>query len=188
MEAISFEIEIRDIHWLEEPKIHSWTTTGVTRLLKGVDQDSMLWLWNKIQNKKRQSRNRRIVPPPKYFEYTNYASLVPRAPKSPDHYKNQQNQDIITIMEGIKHDANKWSNYSLKQGCLRHHESILLSKKSSIILKLLREFHDSILGGHSGFVCTYWWITQHIWWLGMKEWIQSHVSSYIICQKNKIVS
>lgn len=99
--------------------------------------------------------------------------------------EDQQDQDIITIIEGIKHDATKWRTYSLKQGCLRCHGSIVSSKNLNIIVKLLREFHDSVLGGHSSFVRTYRQIKQHAWWSGMKEWIQSYVSSCIICQKNK---
>lgn len=74
----------------------------------------------------------------------------------------------------------------MKQGYLWHYGSIVLSKNSSLISNLLREFHDSILGEHLGFARAYRRIKQYVWWPRIKKQMRSYILSCIICQKNKI--
>ena len=50
---------------------------------------------------------------------------------------------------------------------------------------ILREFHDSASGGHSGFFRTYKRIATILFWEGMKKDIQEYVRTCEVCQRNK---
>ena len=50
---------------------------------------------------------------------------------------------------------------------------------------LLEEFHNSAIGGHSGFFRTYKRISAIIYWEGMRKDIQQYVATCEVCQINK---
>ena len=61
----------------------------------------------------------------------------------------------------------------------------MLPKGSSRIPLLLQEFHNSAVGGHSGFFRTYKRISEVVYWEGMRKDIQQHVATCEVCQMNK---
>jgi len=62
---------------------------------------------------------------------------------------------------------------------------MVVSQTSTLIPKILHTFHDSILGGHSGFLRTYERISGELYWRGMKAEIKKYVEQCEICQRNK---
>ena len=52
-------------------------------------------------------------------------------------------------------------------------------------VKICQAFHDTPLGGHSGFPVTYKRIRALFKWVGMKKKIQQFVQSCLICQQAK---
>lgn len=50
---------------------------------------------------------------------------------------------------------------------------------------MLPEFHDSAIGGHSGFLRTYKRVAHNLFWQGMKEDIRQYVAKCSICQRSK---
>ena len=61
----------------------------------------------------------------------------------------------------------------------------MLAKGSTRIPLILKEFHDSVSGGHSGFFRAYKRISSILFWEGMKKDIQKYVQECEICQRNK---
>jgi len=61
----------------------------------------------------------------------------------------------------------------------------VLSNGSSRIPLLLQEFHNSAMGGHSGFFRTYKQISKVVYWEGMRKDIQQHVATCESWQMNK---
>ena len=59
-------------------------------------------------------------------------------------------------------------NYTLQQGILRYKGRLVIAKNSSLIPAILHTYHDSVLGGHSGFLRTYKRMTGELFWVGMK--------------------
>ncbi|XP_054783927.1 uncharacterized protein LOC129290886 [Prosopis cineraria] len=57
-------------------------------------------------------------------------------------------QQLITDKEGVE-------GYSVIHGCLHYKERLVLPKESTRIPLLLKEYHDSPMGGHSGYLRTY---------------------------------
>lgn len=49
----------------------------------------------------------------------------------------------------------------------------------------MREFHDSPIGGHSGYLWTYKRLVGLFYWDGMRRDIQAYVSACDVCQRNK---
>ena len=62
---------------------------------------------------------------------------------------------------------------------------MVLSRNSSLIPRLLHTFHDSIPGGHSGFLRTYKRMSGELFWKGMKADVKRYVEECDICQRNK---
>ena len=63
----------------------------------------------------------------------------------------------------------KWKKEDCSKG------RMVVSQTSTLIPKILHTFHDSILGGHSGFLRTYERISGELYWRGMKAEIKKYV-------------
>lgn len=60
-----------------------------------------------------------------------------------------------------------------------------MSKSSSLIPAILHLYHNSVLGGHSGFLRTYKRLTGELCWIGMKADVKKYVEECYVCQQNK---
>jgi hypothetical protein len=65
--------------------------------------------------------------------------------------------------------------FTLTQGILRYKNKLWLGSSPDLQQQVLRAFHDSPVGGHSGFPVTYSCIKQLFYWPGMKSAIHSFV-------------
>ena len=75
--------------------------------------------------------------------------------------------------------------YQWNNGRLLYKGRMVLSLNSSLIPRVLHTFHDSILGGHSGFLRTYKRMSGELFWKGMKAEVKRYVEECDICQRNK---
>lgn len=62
---------------------------------------------------------------------------------------------------------------------------MVLAKTSAFIPLLLREYHDSPTGGHSGEVKTYLRLVSEWFWQGMRKEVAKYVRGCVVCQRNK---
>ena len=85
-------------------------------------------------------------------------------------------------------DGEKNSRFSVKNGMLHYKNRLVLSKTSSLIPAMLHTFHDSIVGGHSGFLRTYKRLTAELYWEGMKSDVKKHCEECLTCQRNKTLA
>lgn len=76
-------------------------------------------------------------------------------------------------------------NFTLINGLLRYKSCIWLGQDPALHLRIFSAFHDSPLGGHSGFPVTYKRIRSLFKWCGMKLFIKTQVQSCLICQQAK---
>ncbi|KAA0033837.1 Ty3/gypsy retrotransposon protein [Cucumis melo var. makuwa] len=53
---------------------------------------------------------------------------------------------------------------------------------------ILNTYHNSVVGGHSGFLRTYKRISSDLYWEGMKAGIRKHCEECLICQRNKLLA
>lgn len=66
-----------------------------------------------------------------------------------------EDEELQKVIEALEIDPDTHPNFHLHQGQLHYKNRIVISSKSSIIPTILHTFHDSIMGGHSGFLRTY---------------------------------
>ena len=94
-------------------------------------------------------------------------------------------EKLKKVMQEVLVQPDKHPGFELKQGKLWYKGRLLLSKASARIPKVLKEFHDSVVGGHSGFFRTYKRISSILFWEGMKRDIQKYVQECEVCQRSK---
>lgn len=87
----------------------------------------------------------------------------------------QADPKLKGIVQDILAQTDSQPGYSLKKGRLYYQNRLVLPKDSPRIPKILTEFHDSALGGHSGYFKTYKRIADVVYWEGMKSRIQEYV-------------
>ena len=76
-------------------------------------------------------------------------------------------------------------SYKLRDGLIFYKTRVVVPRVSEIRKKLLAEFHDSKLAGHSGVLRTYKRLAQQFYWPNMYKDVQDYVSTCAICQKTK---
>lgn len=97
----------------------------------------------------------------------------------------QSDEKLKGIMQDLLAHGDAHPGYQLKGGRLYHKGRLVIPKNSPRIPMILREFHDSAVGGHSGFFRTNKKISGVIFWEGMKQKIQQYVQACDVCQRNK---
>ncbi|MCI17765.1 Ty3/gypsy retrotransposon protein, partial [Trifolium medium] len=75
--------------------------------------------------------------------------------------------------------------FSVQQGVLLYQGRLVIGPQSAIIPKLLKEFHETPMGGHSGFLRTYRRVAENLYWVGMQKTIRDFVRTCDICQRQK---
>ena len=80
------------------------------------------------------------------------------------------------------------TKFLIKQGMLMYKDRLVLSKTSKLIPMLLHTYHDSVFGGHSGFLRTYKRLTGELFWEGMKQDVKRYCEECMVCQRNKTLA
>ena len=77
------------------------------------------------------------------------------------------------------------SHFSMIGDKLMFKGRYVIPPNSVFILVLLREYHDSPMGGHAGELKTYLRLASEWYWKGMRQEINRYVQHCIICQQQK---
>ena len=87
------------------------------------------------------------------------------------------------MVADLLQDPTARPGYVYKQGVLMYEGRLVISKQSTMIPILLKEFHSTPHGGHSGFYKTYRRLAANVYWVGMKGAVQEFVRSCDPCQR-----
>ena len=95
--------------------------------------------------------------------------------------------DVATsnLTRQIKNDPSSLDKFCLKRDILWYKECLYLYMNSTLKHKILKELHESPIGGHSGFLKTYHRVKQDFFWEGLKGDVQKCVAECLVCQRNK---
>ncbi|KAA0046496.1 protein disulfide-isomerase 5-4-like [Cucumis melo var. makuwa] len=85
-------------------------------------------------------------------------------------------------------DGEKGNKFSVQNGVLHYKNQLVLSKTSTLIPSMLHTFHDSVVGGHSGFLRTYKRLAAELYWEGLKIDVKKYCEECLICQRNKTLA
>lgn len=79
--------------------------------------------------------------------------------------------------------SHKW--FSLEGDVLKYKGRVVIPRQSELTTKLLREYHDSLVGGHAGELKTYQRLVGEWFWFGMRKDVANYVQHCHVCQQNK---
>jgi len=85
----------------------------------------------------------------------------------------------------LEANTDRHPHFSVINGNLLYKDRLLFSAQSSLIPTILNTYHDSVLGGHSGYLRTYKRISFELYWRGILNLIKQYVSECDTCQRKK---
>lgn len=77
----------------------------------------------------------------------------------------------------------KW--FTLENGVLKYKGRIVIPRQSELTTRMLKEYHDSLVGGHAGDLKTYQRLAREWFWFGMRKDVAKYVQHCHVCQQNK---
>ncbi|CAJ2640536.1 unnamed protein product [Trifolium pratense] len=92
---------------------------------------------------------------------------------------------VQKLLAEVMTDPSAKPGFSVQQGVLLYQGRLVIGPQSYIIPKLLKEFHETPIGGHSGFLRTYRRVAENLYWIGMQKTIREFVRACDICQRQK---
>src|ERR1044072_9526555 len=87
----------------------------------------------------------------------------------------KQDSYVQQLLAKIEKDPNSKPGFSVQQGVLLYQGRLVLGANSAVIPQLLKEFHETPMGGHSGFLRTYRRVAENLYWVGMQKTIRDYV-------------
>ena len=97
----------------------------------------------------------------------------------------EKDEKLKKILQGLLVTGVEHPGYKVTNGRLYYQYRLVIPKESQKIGSILREFHDTAVGGHSGYFRTYKRIANLFFWEGMRRNIKEYVQKCEVCQRNK---
>lgn len=91
----------------------------------------------------------------------------------------------IQLITKIQEDSQMQQHFSFRAGLLYFKDRIFIPAEAGLTPSLLREFHSSPAGGHSGIQATFARLSATFCWNGMYSDVKNYVNSCEICQQHK---
>lgn len=92
---------------------------------------------------------------------------------------------LLALIALLQRDPGAKKGWSYVGEMLYYKGKMVLPKSSSMVEKLLQEFHNSPAAGHRGYLRTFKRISIEFFWEGMRNDIKKFVVECPICQQNK---
>ncbi|CAH9139323.1 unnamed protein product [Cuscuta epithymum] len=96
-----------------------------------------------------------------------------------------EDEKYKTMLQKLMIDPDSIPHFKVSQGLLYFKGRLVIPKKSARIDSILKEFHESAIGGHAGNFKTMKRISSLFYWEGMRTDIKQYVQQCEVCQRNK---
>jgi hypothetical protein len=93
----------------------------------------------------------------------------------------QEDAEAMKLLSQLAAQPDSVPNYTLVQGIIRYRDRLWLGSSKVTQQNVLKAFHSSPMGGHSGAPATYCRIKRLFYWQGMKVDVWSFVCACIVC-------
>lgn len=97
----------------------------------------------------------------------------------------RQDPVLKKTVEELKRNPGAKTGFTVRQDVLFYQGRLVLSSDSPSIPVLLKEFHETPMGGHSGFLRTYRRLAANLYWPGMQKRVRDFVRACDTCQRQK---
>ncbi|KAM3348690.1 hypothetical protein ACQJBY_022133 [Aegilops geniculata] len=95
------------------------------------------------------------------------------------------NEQVWKIREQLRQRPDPKGRFTWSGDLLYFRNRLWLGGSSALQQRVLKAFHDSTVGGHSGFAVTYRRLRRLFAWPKMKECIKNYVQACAVCQQAK---
>jgi len=97
------------------------------------------------------------------------------------------NSDVFAqrLLQRLAIDPQAEPDYNLNAGILRYKSRVWIGADAILQRQIISAFHDSPVGGHSGFPVTYRRLVSLFKWKGMKSAVKEYVRTCHTCQRAK---
>lgn len=92
---------------------------------------------------------------------------------------------VQELLKKVVENPDKYPGFVIHQGVLLYQDRLVIGKNSSMIPQLLKECHETPMGGHSGFLRTYKRVAENLYWIGMQKTVRDYVRACDVCQRQK---
>jgi hypothetical protein len=105
--------------------------------------------------------------------------------------EDQYNEDVVKTIDTIKTSGSEslakgLKEWNIQDGIILYRGKVYIPKDQELRREIVKEHHDSRLGGHSERYKTTELIQQNYWWPGMTTFIKNYVDRCAICQESKV--
>lgn len=114
---------------------------------------------------------------------------------APEHdFLEQLKKEIVndshlqTIVQQCLDNTMDDRNYMVKEGLLYWKHRLVIPMESNLIHQILKEYHDTPIGGHAGVTRTLARVTAQFYWPNMRQHIQKFIEACVTCQQAKSVN
>lgn len=97
----------------------------------------------------------------------------------------KQDAFIAKLTSDVLAGVHSPNGFTVEHGILKYKGRIVLPNDPSLISGLLKEYHDSPVGGHSGDFKTYQRLASEWFWVGMRKQVAHYVMACEVCQQQK---
>ena len=99
-----------------------------------------------------------------------------------------QDTEYQTRCQQLAADPALAPDFTLSNGLLLYKGHIWIPPTSSFKVLLLKEYHETLIGGHAGIVKTLKRLSANFYWPSMRQDIKQFISECIVCQQTKYVT
>lgn len=93
--------------------------------------------------------------------------------------------DLVVTREAVARGDPSAASFTVKDGLQWHKGRLVLPSTSQHKKKIIHEFHNTLVGGHSGMLGTYKRLLANFFWVQMKSDIKAFIQQCDTCQRNK---
>lgn len=93
--------------------------------------------------------------------------------------------ELQILIKELEQKPDSHPNYSMVQGRLLRKGKLVIPRKSSLVGVILKELHDSKMGGHGSILKTERRVAELFYWSGMMTDNRRYVASCQLCQRHK---
>jgi hypothetical protein len=100
--------------------------------------------------------------------------------------EDQYDEDVVKAIDMIKMSeseslAKGLKEWNIQDGIILYRGKVYMPKDQELRREIVKEHHDSRLGGHSGRYKTMELVQQNYWWPGMTTFIKNYVDGCTMC-------
>lgn len=97
----------------------------------------------------------------------------------------EKDESLQLIIRDLEEGKEAPGGYYVKKGHLFHEGRLVIPAKFPFIPSLMKQFHDSAIGGHEGVLKTFKRMAREVCWKGMRTYVTEFIKSCEVCPKNK---